>query len=195
MNSYIQIIEKPDWVSWESIHDVIWRAHEQNREKGIVMRNPSLEGDEIRQRIEGKGKMFVALDGSIPIGTAAYLVKNASLWCGKGRYGYFCFAALLPSYRKKGIYPKLCEIREEELVKEGIRRIMMDTHEDNKRELTLAKRQGFIPVDLVVGKDHSNVLLVKWLEGRPYPPFLCWIIFMFKKCLKKAFHKLRKIVR
>lgn len=194
MNSSIQIVEKPDWVSWDNIHDVIWNAHAQNREKGIVMRYPSLEGDEIRQRIEGKGKMFVALDGSKLIGTAAYLKKDASLWCGKGIYGYYCFAALLPSYRHMGIYPKLCEIRKEELVKEGIHRIMMDTHEDNIREVALAQRQGFIPVDLMIMKGHFNVLLVKWLDSCPYPSFLCRILFLFRKCLRKTTFKVRKIM-
>lgn len=185
MNSNIQIVEKPDWVSWEDIHDVVWSAHAQNRENGIVMRYPSLQGDEIRQRIEGKGKMFVALDGKTLVGTAAYLIKDSSLWCGKGSYGYYCFAALLPSYRKMGIYPRLCEIREKELIKQGVHRILMDTHERNKRELTLAMKQGFIPVDLMARKNHFSVLMVKWLNGCPYPSVLCKGQFLFRKCFRK----------
>lgn len=192
MNSNIQIVEKPDWVSWDDIHDVVWRAHAQNREKGIVMRYPSLQGEEIRQRIEGKGKMFVALDGTTLVGTAAYSVKNSSLWCGKGDYGYYCFAAILPSYRKMGIYPKLCEIREEEMVKQGIHRIMMDTHEGNKRELALARKQGFIPIDFVVRKDHNSVLMVKWLDGCPYSSLLCKGQFLLRKCYRKTLSKLRR---
>lgn len=192
MNSNIQIVEKPDWVSWDDIHDVVWRAHAQNREKGIVMRYPSLQGEEIRQRIEGKGKMFVALDGTTLVGTAAYSVKDSSLWCGKGDYGYYCFAAILPSYRKMGIYPKLCEIREKEMIKQGIHRIMMDTHEGNKRELALAQKQGFIPIDFVVRKDHNSVLMVKWLDRCPYSSLLCKGQFLLRKCYRKTLFKLRR---
>jgi GNAT superfamily N-acetyltransferase len=185
MDSCIQIIEKPDWVSWDDIHDVVWLAHAQNREKGIVMRNPSLQGEEIRQRIEGKGKMYVALDGNKLVGTAACSIKKIPLWCGKGCYGYYCFAALLPSYRKMGIYPRLCEIREEELVKQGIYRVLMDTHEGNKREMYLARKQGFIPVDFVARKDHYSVMMVKWLDGCPYSRFWCSLIYHFRRMVVK----------
>ena len=184
MNSGIQILEKPDWVSWEDIHNVLWKAHEENRERGVFMRYPSLSGEEIREMIEGKGKMFVVMDGVIPVGTAAYLEKTESLWCGNGLYGYYCFASLLPSYRNKGIYPKLCEVREKELLDQGINRIIMDTHRDNIRELELAKKQGFIPIDYVERKNHFGVVLVKWLDGCPYPLLICKVRFL----LGKYFH-------
>ena len=186
MSEKIEIIEKPEWMSWDVIHDVVWRAHAHNRENGIVMRYPSLQGDEIRQHLEGRGKMFVALYGTTVVGTAAYLIKDSSLWCGKGKYGYYCFAALLPTYRKMGIYPKLCEIREKELIKQGVRRILMDTHEGNKRELTIAKKQGFIPVDFLVRKDHFSVLMVKWLDGCPYPTIICKVQFLMRKWFRKT---------
>ena len=34
-------MEKPDWVSWETIHDVLWEAHAENRKNGVFMRYPS----------------------------------------------------------------------------------------------------------------------------------------------------------
>ena len=185
MNSSIHIVEKPEWVSWDEIHEGVWNGHAKNHEHGMVMSYPSLQGDEIRRRIEGKGKMFVAIDGTTLVGTAAYSVKNMSLWCGKGEYGYYCFAALLPSHRKRGIYPMLCEIREKELINHGIHRIMMDTHEGNKRELVLARKQGFIPVDLVARKNHYNIVMVKWLDGCPYSSFWCSINYRLRRLIVK----------
>lgn len=190
MDESIRIIEKPESVSWDSIHGILWESHEENRSKGIMMRYPSLSGSEIKERIEGKGKMFVAMDGPTPVGTAAYVEKNAALWCGKGVYGYYCFASLLPSYQKKGIYPKLCEIREMELKKQGITRIMMDTHEDNKRELAVARKQGFIPVEYVVRKDHNSVLMVKWLDECPYSAIRCKLEFVVRKACRRIRFKL-----
>ena len=103
----VQVVEKPDWVSWDEIHDVIWKAHESNRQQGINMRFPALPGEDIRKRVEGNGKMFVALDGKKVVGTAAIRIKKADLWCGKGDYAYLCFASVLPEYSGQGIYKQL----------------------------------------------------------------------------------------
>ena len=53
----IQVIEKPDWVSWEVIHQVLWNAHEENRQKGIMMQLPSLSAEELHKYI-GEGKIL-----------------------------------------------------------------------------------------------------------------------------------------
>ena len=58
MGQNIQIIEKPDWVSWDEIHSVLWKAHEQNRKKGMIMSLPSKSAEDLQKYMEGKGKMF-----------------------------------------------------------------------------------------------------------------------------------------
>ena len=73
MNTEIQIIEKPDWVSWDEIHQVLWKAHEQNRQKGMFMGLPAKSTEELQKCVEGKGKMFVALDGRRIIKTISIL--------------------------------------------------------------------------------------------------------------------------
>ena len=74
MDSGIQIMEKPDWVSWETIHDVLWEAHAENRKNGVFMRYPSLSGEEIKRRIDDNGKMFVAIEDGKVIGSAALVL-------------------------------------------------------------------------------------------------------------------------
>ena len=76
MEYSIQIIEKPDWVSWDEIHEVLWESHAENREKDIINSFPSLSGDELRKFVGDKGKMFVAMDGKKVVGTAAVLIIN-----------------------------------------------------------------------------------------------------------------------
>ena len=39
MNNDIQIVEKPDWISWDDIKKCLFDAHAINREKGINMAN------------------------------------------------------------------------------------------------------------------------------------------------------------
>ncbi len=62
-------MEKPEWVSWDEIHEVLWKAHEKNREKGIIMASPSLSCEEIKNKIGNKGKMFLAIVGDKVVGT------------------------------------------------------------------------------------------------------------------------------
>ena len=82
----IQIIEKPDWVSWDDIHELLVEAHAVNRARGISMRKPSLPGEEIKKEIGSDGIMLVALDGVKLVGTAALLTKQKHSWFVTGDY-------------------------------------------------------------------------------------------------------------
>ena len=104
MEYSIQIIEKPDWVSWDEIHEVLWESHAENREKDIINSFPSLSGDELRKFVGDKGKMFVAMDGKKVVGTAAVLIINNKRWYSQGDYAYVCLGAVLPEYRQRRAY-------------------------------------------------------------------------------------------
>ena len=193
----LQIVEKPDWVSWDEIHEVLWKAHAENREKGMNMAFPALPGEKIREILEkARGKMFVALDeNNKVIGTAAIKVKSVNLWCGSGDYAYFCFAAILPEHRGNGIYKSLYIYRERESLKMGLDRILFDTHEHNRRIIDVNSRHGFKPVDISVWKDHYNVVMVKWLNGCPYSDWFCKLQFLAHKCYRKLRFKPGKVKR
>ena len=195
MNQNIQIIEKPEWVSWDEIHNVLWRAHEKNRQNGIIMALPALPGNLIREKIEGHGKMFVALDGEKVVGTAALAIKQYSLWCGKGSYAYCCFASVLPEYNGKGIYKALDLRREELALSMGLVRMIGDTHESNKHRLDIAKKAGYKFVDYKSYKNHYNVVMVKWLNGCPYSEFRCKIEFHKRKLKVKIKQATKSILR
>lgn len=195
MNSDIQIIEKPDWVTWDEIHDVLWMAHAENRNNGVVMRYPSLSGEEIRQKIEGNGKMLVAMDGNKVIGTAAIIVKAYHLWCGKGDYAYCCFASILPEYNGKGIYKALDLKREEFALSMQLTRMLGDTHENNKHRLDIAKKAGYKFIDYKYYRDHYNIVMVKWLHGCPYSEFRCKIEFLKRKLKVKIKQAKKSMLR
>ena len=190
MENSIQIIEKPDWVSWDEIHQVIWKAHADNRNNGVVMRNPSLSGEEICKKIEGKGKMLCAIADGKLVGTAAIIVKFCHLWCGKGNYAYCCFASVLPEYNGKGIYKSLDLKREKLAMTLQLTRMLGDTHENNKHRLDIAKKAGYKFVDYIYCKDHNNVVMVKWLNGCPYPLWYIKLRFLWSKFKKKTRYKM-----
>ena len=184
MNTF-RIIEKPDWISWDEIHQVIWDSHADNRRRGIVMRYPSLKGDEIREKIGPQGIMLVALaEDDKVVGTAAFFPKAIRTWFGKDTYAYCCFASVLPAYSGLGIYKALCA-RQEELARDmGIDKMYFDTHEKNLHIIKNSIKAGYKYVDLQYYKDHFNVALVKWLDGCPYSDLKCKIKY-YARALKR----------
>ena len=188
--SSIKIIEKPDWVSWDEIHSVLWNAHAQNREKGVIMAYPSLTGDEIKKRIENNGKMYLALDGQLVIGTLALIIKKGNKWYNKGMYGYLCFGAVLPQYSGKGIYRSLYKVAETTALNTGISVITRDTNEKNARMLKISKQEGYHFVECKAYKDHFNIVRAKWLVGCPHPSWYIKLRFLLSKFKQKTRYKM-----
>ena len=199
MNSEIKIIQKPDWISWDEIHQVLYHAHAENRSKGINMRKPSLPGDDIKREIGEDGVMLVALDGKKSVGTAALVVKEHETWYDTGKYGYLCFAAVLPEYNGKGIYKRLCEEREALAKKMALNKLSFDTHHNNTHVIEINKAQGFRCVDIKSLGDHWNVVMFKWLDGCPYSNIHCQYIYLLRllkmKVKKIVKRKLKTLVR
>ena len=186
MDKSIRILVKPDYVSWDDIHDVIWKSHEENRKNGVIMRYPSLPGSEIEKKIGADGKMLVALteDGKL-VGTAAMMQKKAKLWFGENDFAYCCFASILPEYNGKGIYKEMCRLQEEMARGEGLNMMMFDTHEKNARNLGHSVKAGYRFVDLKFYRDHYNVVMVKWLDGCPYSRFWCSMNYRLRRVVVK----------
>ena len=189
MEQNIQIIEKPDWVSWDEIHRVLWRAHEENRQKGMNMRLPAMSGDELRAFIGDRGKMFVAMDGEQVIGTLALLVKEGKQWYNRGRYGYACLGSVLPEYGGRGVFSALYKEMEADAIRQHLPIITRDTHESNAKMLKISKKEGYSFVGYKVCSDHFNIIRVKWLDGCPYPAWYVNMRFIISKTLKKLRYK------
>lgn len=195
MRDEIQIIEKPDWISWDVIHEVLWVSHANNRERGMNMAFSTFSGEKIKEIIDGHGKMLVALCDDKVVGTAAIKIKNSNLWCGKGDYAHCCFASVLPEFNGMGIYGRLCKEREIIALEMGLERMVFDTHECNKRIIDINKRNDYKLISMTVWKDHYNVVMVKWLNGCPYSDWYIKWQFMIRKYYIKLRYKPGKIKR
>ena len=179
MNDEIIIIEKPEWITWREIQQVLSSAHGENRRKGINMRKPSLSDKEIAQEIEGKGVMLIAVIGKKVVGTAAILFRKCSKWYNQGEYGYLCFAAVLPEYAGLGVYRRLCEERERIARGKGLKGLLFDTHHKNKHVISINRRNGFRRVAMKSCGDHWNVVMFKWLVNRPPLKLVCAFHFVY----------------
>lgn len=169
----MEIKEKPNSVSWEEIHKIIWIAHSAHRENGIQMQYASLGGRELKEKFENNAKVYVAIENNTIIGCSAIQVRNCSLWCGSGKYAYLCLAAVLPNYQGRGVYLALYDKRIEEAYRLKLSRIVFDTHEFNRRMISIAESNGFRKVALRKYGNHYSVVMVKWLNNSPYSAFYC----------------------
>ena len=192
MEENIQILEKPDWVSWDEIHSVVWKAHESNRTKGIIMALPSLSGEEIKKKVGKGGKMFTALDGKKVVGTLALIKKTGKNWYCSGEYGYLCFGAVLSAYSGKGIYRSLYQLAEPTAKEMGLTLLTRDTNEYNARMLKITKKEGYYFVDYKACRDHFNIVRAKWLNGCPFPECYIKMRFLLSKLYLKTRFRMDK---
>lgn len=195
MDSEIQIMEKPGWVSWDLIHEVLWKAHSKNRENGVIMSYPSLSGEELKDMIGDHGKLFVAIDGKTVVGTLALIVKSGRKWYNSGQYGYLCFGAVLPEYSGKGIYRSLYQLAETTAKQMSLSVLTRDTNENNARMLKITKQEGYHFVEYRVHKDHSNIVRAKWLDQCPFTDRYINKRYRLSKILSKIQYKTNGIER
>lgn len=195
MDSNIQIIEKPDWVSWDAIHEVIWQAHDNNRKRGISLKHAAYSGEEIKDYLSPDGKMFVALcDGKL-IGTAAYKKKTASFWFGESVFAYCCFAAVLPQHLGKGVYGQLVKARELSALSEGIDKMLFNTHPDNREVIQISQHHGYKKVNYLGSRNAPWVFLVKWLNGCPYSNFRIGFMYAKTNVIMKTKYTVKKLLK
>ena len=190
MNLDIKIVEKPSWVSWDEIHKMLLQAHASNRERGIIMRKPSLPGGEIAKEIGEDGTMFVAMDKKKVVGTLALIKKEGNKWYNKGYYGYLCFGAVLPEYSGKGIYRSLYQVAETSAKQMNLSILTRDTNEKNARMLKITKLEGYHYVEYKVCKNHFNIVRAKWLNECPFPIWYIKFRFNMSKICKKARYRM-----
>lgn len=189
LDTSIQIVEKPDWVTWDEIREVLWKSHAENRGQGIVNTYYMLPSDELRKFVGDKGKMFVALDGEKVVATGAVLIKNSRRWYAKGDYAYACLGAILPEYRKRGIYFPFEKLTEA-YAKSISSLLVTDMHENNLKIQKLRLREGFRYVAYKSCKDHCNVVMAKWFNGCPYPLWYIKFRFLLSKLYAKTRYKI-----
>lgn len=179
----IQIVEKPDWLSWDEIKQCLYFAHAANRIKGINMAHHQWTAETIKDYIGDNGLVLVALDGNKLVGTACIKEKYGKKWFNEGRYAYFCFDAVLPEYAGKGIFKELDQQREIYAKKLSYEIAVIDTHENNKHRLEIAKKCGYKLVRYfrAASGDHYCVMATKWFKGSPYSDFYCYLKFQVSK--------------
>ena len=137
-----------------------------------------LTPEEIRNKIEGRGVMLVAMDSEHLVGTGAVLFLEKDMWCGKGKYAYSCFDAVVPEYVGKGVYRAIAKTQEQYALSNGVDRIFLDTHEKNRRMIKISMKSGYECIDYKLREDHNSIIMMKWLKEKPYSHSQCYKKYM-----------------
>lgn len=168
----IDITKKTESISWDEIGRVVWRAHAQNRERGVDIRNAHLSGEEIKNSIGHDGDCFVAIDTSSGnvVACCSSRYNYLDTWWAQGKYAYATLDAVLPDYSGKHIFSRLSEARLEAINEKKCSGIYMYVAERNKLRRKIARKEGYIPVELRMSSynPHYYLVYVKWLMDKPH---------------------------
>lgn len=181
----IKIVEKPEWITWDDIHECLWASHSVNRDNGTIMRTTLLSGDELKNRVEKHSttyKTFVAIDGNKLVGTGTVSIRNKNAWFVHGKVAYLMLAGVLPEYSGHGIYKQLYIYIEREGAKNDCELIYMDTAEGNAKMQELQLKQGFKYVSFFASpSNHYSVVMAKWYKKQPFSDLYIKIRFYIEK--------------
>lgn len=171
----IRILQKPDTVSWDDIHEVLYKAHEKNRVAGFDMKTARMLGDELREHVGG-GVCFVAMDGDKVVGTTSVAFRMGTHWYDKGmKEAHAMLTGILPAYQGVGIYEDLTVAKNKYIESSDADVVYAGTAESNKIILKYAARQGYVNVDYIAsrGVNYYSVIFVKWLKLKPFTDKYC----------------------
>ena len=166
----IKIIEKPEWISWDDIHQLLLEAHKDNIAKGLVSLYPQLPGEKIKEKLGEEGRCWVALDGDKLVGTHSVTFFKGKKWWNKGKsVAHGCFTGILKEYQGIGILDELHEKYHNYVSGKGIDMTEGDTPESNRIMRKVLEKKGFKTVEFFAPhSDHYSVRIVKWYNGCPF---------------------------
>ena len=178
----IVIAEKPSWITYDDIHELLYAAHASNREKaGFHVLTSDMTGEQLEKRIGPDGKTFVALDGKRLVGTASYRIIDRRFWCIKASFAERTLIAVHPDYQGRHICSLLLEPILNDIRAAGCKYLLTETAEANIAIRKLCTKEGCRHIDFKAPhSDHYNVEIVQWLNGCRYPNWYTDLGFYYR---------------
>ncbi len=187
----IKYLEKPDWVSWEDVLECLHEAHKVNKRIGFRMPGYDMTIDTFKEKL-GDGHCFVALNGEKVIGIATVKFIKSRRWCTWGKkVAYNGLDGVLKAYQGTDVFPSLNALRYKYIRDSGVNVVEFNTSEHNKVVIKRNVMQGARKVQYAharLAKDkYYSIVMVKWLNGCPYPNWLCNFMFKLSKIIIKLY--------
>ena len=167
----IKVMEKPDWVSWDDIHELLLVAHKKNIEKGVVMNTTTMSGKELKDHIGNHGRCFVAVCGDKLVGTTSVKIDIGKRWYDKDKkIAKGMMSAILKQYQGLGLLEEMNELRDTFVEENGVQMLEADTAEENVMMRKILAKKGFKEVRFfpAAHQNHFSVYFAKWLDDCPF---------------------------
>lgn len=169
--------------SYDDIHDLIFKAHESNRKKGMIFKTSLMNGDQIKQKV-GVGITYVAVDKETLIGTASVSLHPGENWYDKDLLvAHYCFDAVSPEYQGRGVMNAIDRYRFSFSLSSGAKILRTGTAERNTVQRRRLIKNGFSPIDYkrLSGNSFYSVIYVKWVnEQDRFPSWECFLYYYYK---------------
>jgi hypothetical protein len=166
----IRIIEKPNNISFDDIHNLLMEANKRNFKNGIVLRYAKMPAEEIIKTLGKEGRTWVAMDGDKLVGTTSVTFIKGKDWWNKGKkVAHGCFTGILKSYQGIGIMEELNAKKYAYILASGADMNQGDTAENNKIMRKVLEKDGYKTVEFFSSKSsHYSIKIVKWLSECPF---------------------------
>lgn len=189
--SEIQYMEKPEWVSWDSVRECLNASHQTNRKKGFEMENTNITTEHLIEKMKD-ARCVIALSDDKIVGTCFVRIEYKKKWWVRGLVAYYLGDAILPEYRGTDVYFGINDIRDRIVRESGIRIHQFNTAADNKTVIKINKLYGYKPVQFTPtakGYNYYSITMVRWDDGCPFPDWFINFMFNLSKFVSKALWK------
>ena len=184
MHQDIVFTEKPDSVSWDSIHEVLWEAHESTRKIGISYPSSEMTGSELNEFInKHNGKCFVAMDADKVVGTMSCYVENVSTRLFKGKFLMIALVGNIPAYKGKQIFSRLYDRCYDYAKSNGLDGLTFGTAERNHTMRKIFEKKGFLPCRCYYNKEKKRFVVggVYCFKKLPHKKWYYVLVFKLKQ--------------
>lgn len=141
----IKILQKPDYITWEQITELLHLAFAEKNERGLKYLATHQDAETTRRRV-GDGVCFVALLGDVLIGTASMRILKPNeinkKWHNQNLYAYTSQLAVHPDYKGYGVGKLLQNARIMYCHENNVDEMLGHTSIHAKEILNWYRRQG-----------------------------------------------------
>ena len=180
--SEITICEKPDWMDFEDILDLLKEAHEAHPE--VSYNTDNLTQEELEERLHTGGTVIVALDGDKLVGTFTISLEAVRKWYADGDVARLRYLAVSPSYTRRRIASQMYDACAQWSEEHGVGCLFGSTAYNNTASIKALESNGFYRIDYYwyPNLDHPSICFMRWLN-RERPGVLHRNIYYYRRLI------------
>ena len=193
----IKVIPKPEWVSWEDIHQLLLKANKVNEKNGFSMVGLTCPPEELEKQLED-GLCVVAMHGDKLVGVSACSFNCVQRWYNKKeKSARKFFSGILKSYQGCGILDEIDKVLDNYIKKSGFSFFVASSADQNITVLKESFWGGYKVLTYISFPEtnYYSVIFGKWLNKCPFSDRYIKFRFWLSKIYTKTRYKVGRVER